>query len=143
MSVIAILRQLPSRWELTYLHPRIEENVAMGLPVLSSLLVAIVLFGFAAHPLQSAAQEYGDSPRPSPISRLHMTESLSGKHLLTTVEPDYPPEAKSKGIEGDVTFRIIIGKDGTVREIHLRRGKYMGLATGSKRPRRPGGSIYL
>jgi TonB family protein len=53
---------------------------------------------------------------------MHMTESLSAKHLLTKVDPDFPPEAKSRGLEGDVTFRVIIGKDGKVKEIHLRRG---------------------
>jgi hypothetical protein len=37
-----------------------------------------------------------------------MTESVSAKHLLTKVEPDYPPDAKSRGLEGDVTFQVII-----------------------------------
>lgn len=94
----------------------------MSLRVVSALAVAIALFGYAAHPLVSAPQEYGDSPQPSPISRLHMTESVSGQHLLKKVEPDYPPEAEFKRLEGDVIFRIIIGKDGRVKEIHLRRG---------------------
>jgi TonB family protein len=52
-----------------------------------------------------------------------MTESASREHLLKNVEPEYPPEAKATRLEGDVIFRIIIGKNGKLREIHLRRGK--------------------
>jgi hypothetical protein len=42
-------------------------------------------------------QGYGDSPRPSPISRLHMTEAPSAKFLLKKVEPEYPHEAEAAG----------------------------------------------
>jgi protein TonB len=51
-----------------------------------------------------------------------MTESASAKHLLTKVEADYPPHAKSRGLEGDVTFQVVVGEDGKVKQIHLRRG---------------------
>ena len=94
----------------------------MSPPLVNAIGIVIALFGFAAHPLQPASQEYGDSPHPSHVSRLHMTESVSAKHLLTRVEPDYPPDAKSRGLEGDVTFQVVVGEDGKVREIHLRRG---------------------
>lgn len=103
----------------------------MGVRVLSALLVATPLFNFSPSPsvltafvqLTPAPKGYGDSPRPFRVSRLHMTESVSGEHLLKKVEPEYPPEAKATRLEGDVIFRIIIGKNGKVREIHLRRGK--------------------
>jgi len=52
-----------------------------------------------------------------------MTERVSVEHLLKKVEPEYPPEAKATRLEGDVIFRIIIGKNGKVKEVHLRRGK--------------------
>jgi TonB family protein len=39
------------------------------------------------------------------------------------VEPEYPPKAEATGIEGDVIFRIVIGKNGKVKEIHLQRGR--------------------
>jgi TonB family protein len=52
-----------------------------------------------------------------------VTESVSGEHLLKKVQPEYPPEAKTTRCEGDVIFRIIIGKNGKVKEIHIRRGK--------------------
>jgi protein TonB len=52
-----------------------------------------------------------------------MTETASGSRLVQKVEPEYPHEAEAKGVEGDVVFRVIIGTDGKVKEIHLRRGK--------------------
>lgn len=39
------------------------------------------------------------------------------KHLVTSVAPSYPEVARLAGIEGDVTLRILIDKDGTVRDI--------------------------
>jgi protein TonB len=43
--------------------------------------------------------------------------------LLKKVEPEYPHETKGAGLEADVVFRIIVGTNGRVEEIHLRRGK--------------------
>jgi TonB family protein len=84
------------------------------------------------YPLRSAAQEYGDGPKPSPTSRLHMIEALSEGHLVDKVEPEYPSAAKASKVEGDVIFRIIIGKDGIVKEIHLRRGNPMLIEDAAK-----------
>jgi len=52
-----------------------------------------------------------------------MTEGASAKLLLKKMEPEFPLEAKAAGLEGDVVFSVIIGTNGRVREIHLRRGK--------------------
>ena len=103
----------------------------MGVGVLSALLVATLQFYSSPSPsvltafaqLAPTPKGYGDSPRPFRVSRLHVTESVSEENLLKKVEPEYPPEAKDTRLEGDVIFRIIIGKNGKVREIHLRRGK--------------------
>jgi protein TonB len=39
------------------------------------------------------------------------------KRLLASVAPEYPDVARLAGIEGDVTLRIFIGRDGTIRGI--------------------------
>jgi outer membrane biosynthesis protein TonB len=70
--------------------------------------------------IQPSVKGYSDSPRPSSIPRLHLSEGASTKFLRKKVEPEY---AKAPGTQGDVVFRIIIGKDGRVEEIHLLRGK--------------------
>jgi len=112
----------------------------MGIGVISVLLVVIPLFSSIPtcgvlpvfFQLQPSFKGYGDSPRPSPISRLHMTEAPSARFLLKKVEPKYPHEAKAAGVEGDVVFRIIIGRDGRVEEIHLRRGKPLLIEAAAK-----------
>jgi large conductance mechanosensitive channel len=38
------------------------------------------------------------------------------------VQPAYPVEAKARGIQGNVILRVIVGKGGTVKEVHLVRG---------------------
>lgn len=109
----------------------VELRAFHGIRVLSALLVATPLFTCSLSSfvltafvqLAPAPEGYGDSPRPFRVSRLHMTESASREHLLKNVEPEYPPEAKATRLEGDVIFRIIIGRNGKLREIHLRRGK--------------------
>ena len=104
----------------------------MGICVICALLVATLLLSSLAPKrgvlpvfLQQppSFKGYGDSPRPSPISRLHVSEGASAKFLARKFEPEYPHEAKAAGVEGDVIFRIIVGTDGRVKEIHLRRGK--------------------
>ena len=112
----------------------------MGICVISALLVVIPLVSSSPtrsllpvlFQLQHSFKGYGDSPRPSPISRLHMTEAPSAKFLLEKAEPEYPHAAKAAGVEGDVVFRIIIGTDGRVEEIHLRRGKPLLIEAAAK-----------
>jgi Gram-negative bacterial TonB protein C-terminal len=65
----------------------------------------------------------GDSPRRSHISPFHVSEGASSKFLARKLEPEYPYEAQAAGVEGDVIFRIVVGTNGRVEEIHLRRGK--------------------
>jgi len=103
----------------------------MGICLVSAMLVAVQLFNLTpplgALPLllqrQPSFKGYGDSPRISSVSRLHISETASAKRLWKKVEPDYPRDAKAAGVEGDVVFRIMIGTEGGVEEIHLRRGK--------------------
>jgi len=112
----------------------------MGIWVATALLVAFPLLNSAPKhlvlpffiQLQPQFKGYGDSPRPSPISRLHVSEGASVKRLSRRVEPEYPRQAKNAGIEGDVIFRIIVGVDGRVQEIHLRRGKPLLIEAAAK-----------
>jgi protein TonB len=36
---------------------------------------------------------------------------------MRSVAPDYPEIARQAGVEGDVTLRVVIGKDGTVADV--------------------------
>ncbi len=46
---------------------------------------------------------------------------MSGQ-ILTRVDPIYPAEAKSKGIQGVVVLSATIGADGTVQQLSLISG---------------------
>ena len=54
---------------------------------------------------------------------MHMTESVSAKFLVKRVEPVLPPDSRAASLQESVFFRIVIGKNGKVEEIHLRRGQ--------------------
>jgi protein TonB len=53
---------------------------------------------------------------------MHVTGTVSGKFLIKKVVPEYPADARAAGVEGDVVFAIVLGKNGKVEEIHLRSG---------------------
>jgi hypothetical protein len=97
-------------------------------PGLVSMAAALPVF-FQTEP---SSRGYGDNPRPSSVSRLHITESVSAKMLLKQVEPEFPSRARAVGVEGDVVFRIVIGTNGRVAEIHLRRGNPLLIEAGAK-----------
>jgi protein TonB len=61
-----------------------------------------------------------------------MSESLSGKSLLKRVEPKFPDDARAAGVEGDVVFRIVLGTNGMIKEIHLLRGKALLIEVAAK-----------
>ena len=44
--------------------------------------------------------------------------------LLQGVEPDYPPEARDQGIQGDVLVLLTVGADGFVYEVELVQGPH-------------------
>lgn len=93
------------------------------------LLAITVLFGWSSREIIPVFQlgppfkGYEGGPHENGPSRLHVTEGVSAKFLLNKVEPEYPVEAKAAGVRGDVIFRIVIGRDGKVKEIHLRQGE--------------------
>ena len=82
--------------------------------------------------LGTSPKVYSDGPRISTASRLHMIEAASTKRLLKKVEPQLPPEARVAGVRGAVVFRIVIGTDGRVKEIHLGRGTPLLVSAAAK-----------
>ena len=50
------------------------------------------------------------------------TAGLSGPEPLRKVDPKYPPELRSRRVEGDVVLYAVIRKDGTVDSIQLIEG---------------------
>jgi TonB family protein len=56
------------------------------------------------------------------LVRVLMSPKVAAERLELRVEPVYPEEAKAKGIEGTVLFQVIIGRDGSVKELELQDG---------------------
>lgn len=50
-----------------------------------------------------------------------MTESAVDRvpQPLERVEPDYPPRARAKGLQGEVTVSLLIGPDGRVKDVRV------------------------
>lgn len=46
-------------------------------------------------------------------------------NLIKPVRPEYPPEAKNRGVHGTVKFAAIIGKDGKIRDLELLSGPFL------------------
>ncbi len=44
---------------------------------------------------------------------------IGGGQLVKRVQPDYPGDAKDRGISGFVVLQVMIGKDGAVHDIHV------------------------
>jgi hypothetical protein len=111
----------------------------MGIYPVPGLLVVTVLFGWTSRreglpvfQLGPSVKLYEEGPRVDRPSRLQITEGVSAKFLLEKVEPEYPVEAKAAGVQDDVVFRIVIGTDGKVKEIHLRRGAPLLVSAAAK-----------
>jgi protein TonB len=45
--------------------------------------------------------------------------------LIHQVTPEYPPQARQAGIQGKVVLQVVIGKDGTVQNLHVLSGHPM------------------
>jgi TonB family protein len=64
-------------------------------------------------------------PRASAVnspSRLRVLDNDQAKRILKQIAPVYPGLAEDAGIEGEVKFSAIIGKDGRVKELALVSG---------------------
>jgi TonB family protein len=58
----------------------------------------------------------------NPIKRIRVGGTVMSAKLVHQVRPSYPDEAKRAGIQGTVRLRVMIGKDGKVRNITLLSG---------------------
>lgn len=47
--------------------------------------------------------------------------------ILARVNPDYPYQARERGIEGFVAVKVLVGKDGAVRQVNILKSKPDGV----------------
>jgi len=63
--------------------------------------------------------------KPSPPVKLRVSSGVAAGMLVHQVKPQYPPLAMQARIQGTVVLQAVIGKDGTVRDLHLVSGHPM------------------
>jgi hypothetical protein len=87
-----------------------------------ALIAALLLVPFRAQIMTGNPDSPVGSPRkPCSLDGIHQPVRISGglaiQHLLTHTNPDYPPEAKKKYIEGIVVLHAIISNNGLVEKL--------------------------
>ncbi|MDP9268540.1 MAG: energy transducer TonB [Acidobacteriota bacterium] len=60
--------------------------------------------------------------RPDALKRIRQSESAAVARVRTKVEPEYPVEARERGVEGDVLLAIVVGAGGNVVETSVISG---------------------
>lgn len=58
----------------------------------------------------------------APPMRIKIGGNVARARLIKEVKPKYPTEASAQRITGTVELKVVIGKDGTVQEVHLLSG---------------------
>jgi protein TonB len=53
---------------------------------------------------------------------LQLSAAAAEGNLLHRVEPEYPEDARQQQIQGAVELDVLIGEDGTVRDVHVVSG---------------------
>ncbi len=62
-------------------------------------------------------------PDPTPgVKRITVGGAVQRAKVLKTVQPEYPPLAKQARIQGTVRFSVVIGSDGTIKNLTLLGG---------------------
>ena len=71
----------------------------------------------------------GDNPAPAVLAgapdsivRIRVGENVQQMALTSGPQPDYPEEARAKGVEGVVTLEAVIGADGAVQSVAVMGG---------------------
>jgi TonB family protein len=47
--------------------------------------------------------------------------------LLTEIKPEYPEDARRRGVEGEVEMEIVVRRDGSVGDVRILKGLTAGL----------------
>ena len=61
-------------------------------------------------------------PEEAPAKPQPVADELTPAHLVSSVQPIYPPEAVRVGVEGDVVLKINISSAGTITEVKVVSG---------------------
>jgi TonB family protein len=63
-----------------------------------------------------------DTPHPAIPQRVRVSAGVESSLMRIRVNPEYPPDARTQGIQGVVNMRVIIDKEGNVSQVDLISG---------------------
>jgi len=61
----------------------------------------------------------------APPRRITVSQGVTQGMLINKVQPNYPPLAKQARVQGQVVLQAVIGKDGTIQNLHVVSGHPM------------------
>jgi len=67
----------------------------------------------------------GNTPMAVPkvaVQRVRVSQGVTAGLVIHKVQPNYPPLAKTARVQGTVQLAAIIGKDGTIQNLHVISG---------------------
>jgi beta-lactamase regulating signal transducer with metallopeptidase domain len=97
-------------------------RTAVHLTTAAIAALAAVSLSASALPLQSAPAPKAAAVAKAPEGHVNMADDVkapSEPKIVRRVNPVYPPEAKTEGVEGLFLIDIVIGKDGSIRQAEV------------------------
>ncbi|MGH9556537.1 MAG: energy transducer TonB [Terriglobales bacterium] len=77
--------------------------------------IAVLLAGGSS----ALAQE----SQPKRPTRIRISQGVAQRNIVVQPQPKYPRKAIEKRLEGLVVFKVVISKDGTLKEVEVKSGE--------------------
>ena len=87
--------------------------------IVRAIFLYILIFELATNALRPICV-YADGNQTTP--KVRISGKIMQSRLVHRVPPDYPQEAREKGIEGTVSLEILVGPNGTIGQIEVISG---------------------
>lgn len=117
-----VLRE-PSRIPRTTSMVHDEPSAAEGPPGMDGLVPGGIPGGVPNAVLTEMARAAPPAVvKPAPPQKLRVSSGVAAGMLVAQIKPQYPRLAMQARVQGTVVLQAVIGKDGTVRDLHVLSG---------------------
>ena len=111
---------------LTHKHRSMSTARRIALAAACALItLTTCTSALALHTDVAALNPFGAMGTPAQI---HVGSGVMARQKISGQNPEYPPEAKSKKVQGKVVLAVTIGKDGIPRNIHATKSPSTSLS---------------
>ena len=91
-------------------------------PLFGVLFVVLLSGRFVGQQSEQANSAPTQTPTAQSPLRVRVSQGVSAGLLVKRVNPEYPKELRKKGIQGPVTLKILISREGDVSQVTLVSG---------------------